>query len=140
MLKYAKNEVLDEFPTFAKLANEEYLAKDTDFKNTNDADSKEHERIRLALQDLSKQFFVKFATWGLDDWEKLCGIDVDYNNSLGYERRRARIIAQLMGTGAMTPERRRLSTCLSAHRVRHSRHIMTDILSASIFHGIARRI
>ena len=49
----------------------EYLAKDTDFKNTNDADSKEHERIRLALQDLSKQFFVKFATWGLDDWEKL---------------------------------------------------------------------
>ena len=83
----------------------EYLAKDTDFKNTNDADSKEHERIRLALQDLSKQFFVKFATWGLDDWEKLCGIDVDYNNSLGYERRRARIIAQLMGTGAMTPER-----------------------------------
>ena len=83
----------------------EYLAKDTDFKAVNDADSKEHERIRLALQDLSKQFFVKFATWGLDDWEKLCGIDVDYNNSLGYERRRARIIAQLMGTGAMTPER-----------------------------------
>ena len=37
----------------------EYLVKDTDFKNTNDADSKEHERIRLALQDLSKQFFVK---------------------------------------------------------------------------------
>lgn len=35
MLKYAKNEVLDEFPTFAKLANEEYLAKDTAYLNLN---------------------------------------------------------------------------------------------------------
>ena len=83
----------------------EYLVKDADFKATNDADSKEHERIRTALQDEIKQFFVKTATWGLNDWEKLCGLTVDYDNALGYERRRARVIAQLMGTGPMTPER-----------------------------------
>jgi hypothetical protein len=83
----------------------EYLAKDADFKATNDADSKEHERIRLAIQDEFDQFFIKTATWGLDYWEKFCGISVDYHNTLGYERRRARVIAQLMGLGTMTPER-----------------------------------
>lgn len=83
----------------------EYLAKDADFKAANDAESKEHDRIRLALQDELDQMFVKTATWGLNHWEKFCGITVDYNNTLGYERRRARVIAQLMGLGTMTPER-----------------------------------
>lgn len=83
----------------------EYLAKDIDFKAANDADSKEHERIRLALQDEFDQFFIKTATWGLVYWEKFCGLTVDYENTLGYERRRAKIIAQLMGLGTMTPER-----------------------------------
>lgn len=35
MLKYAKDSILDEFPTFSKLANEEYLAKDTAYLDLN---------------------------------------------------------------------------------------------------------
>ena len=51
-----------------------FLAHSQQFKAANDADSKEHDAIRIDLQDVLDQFYVKSATWGLERWEDLCGI------------------------------------------------------------------
>lgn len=82
-----------------------FLAKDSEFKAANDADSREHERIRAGLLDLFEQLFAGRATWGLDWWEKFLGIPVDKSNAQGYEYRRDSVLARLMGTGTMTPKR-----------------------------------
>lgn len=51
-----------------------FLAKDPNFKNVQDALSIEHERYRLKVVDIAKQFFVDTATWGLKDWEEFLKI------------------------------------------------------------------
>lgn len=48
-------DVLDYLPRF--------LGKDPMFKKTADTCSTEHNRLRLALQDLADNFFVNTATW-----------------------------------------------------------------------------
>ena len=77
-----------------------FLQKSPLFKGTNDADSKEHETIRLDLQDLLNQFFIKSATWGLERWEDLCGITTD--KTLSDSVRRSTIIAKLQNPGSVT--------------------------------------
>lgn len=53
-----------------------FLWMDPNFHATNHADSKEHDRIRLLLQDLLNQVYVDTATWGLPLWESLVEITV----------------------------------------------------------------
>lgn len=77
-----------------------FLQKSPLFKGTNDADSKEHETIRLDLQDLLNQFFIKSATWGLERWEDLVGIKTDTTKSL--ESRRDAVIAKLQNPESVT--------------------------------------
>lgn len=77
-----------------------FLQKSPLFKGTNDADSKEHETIRLDLQDLLDQFFIKSATWGLERWEDLVGIKTDTTKSL--ESRRDAVIAKLQNPESVT--------------------------------------
>lgn len=64
-------DILQYLPTF--------LAHSQQFQAANDADSKEHDTIRIDLQDVLDQFYVKSATWGLERWEELCGITTDKN-------------------------------------------------------------
>lgn len=78
----------------------EFLAKDKTFKATNDADSREHNTIRIDLQDVLDQFYVKSATWGLERWEELCGITTD--KTLSDSVRRSTIIAKLQNPGSVT--------------------------------------
>jgi uncharacterized protein YmfQ (DUF2313 family) len=85
-------DILDYLPQF--------LQKSPLFKGTNDADSKEHETIRLDLQDLLDQFFVESSDWGLERWEDLVGIKTDFTKSL--ESRRASIIAKLQNPASVT--------------------------------------
>lgn len=78
----------------------EFLAKSPRFKAANDADSKEHDTIRLDLQDLLDQFYVASATYGLEEWEEMVGITTD--TSLSYEARRANVLAKLRKTESVT--------------------------------------
>lgn len=50
-----------------------FLAHSQQFKAANDADSKEHDAIRIDLQDVLDQFYVKSATWGLNVG-KICAV------------------------------------------------------------------
>lgn len=77
-----------------------FLQKSPLFKGTNDADNREHETIRLDLQDLLNQFFIKSATWGLGRWEDLVGIKTDTTKSL--ESRRDAVIAKLQNPESVT--------------------------------------
>ncbi|MCC0693374.1 putative phage tail protein [Clostridioides sp. ZZV14-6387] len=52
--------------------------------------------------DLLDQFFVDTATWGLDDWENLLGIKINYK--LDFDTRRSNIKAKIRGRGITTIE------------------------------------
>ena len=67
-----------------------FIAKDLEFKAMSDADSREHERIRLLLIELLKQDNIQSATYALDKWEEFVGITTK-NDSLS--NRRNRVIA-----------------------------------------------
>ncbi|MGO0907730.1 putative phage tail protein [Clostridioides difficile] len=50
--------------------------------------------------DLLEQFFIDTATWGLDDWENLLGIKINYK--LDFDTRRSNIKAKIRGRGITT--------------------------------------
>lgn len=52
--------------------------------------------------DLLEQFFIDTATWGLDDWENLLSIKVNYK--LDFDTRRSNIKAKMRGKGTTTIE------------------------------------
>ena len=70
-----------------------FLFKDKEYKNTGDACSKEHERIRFLIKDCLNQFFVETATWGSDLWEQFLGLPIDKNTD--YKTRRAKILSRM---------------------------------------------
>lgn len=76
------------------------LAKDITFKNTLNICSNQHEKMRLKLMDIARQFFVSTATWGLDDWERVLAIPTVWSES--YEVRRNRILLKLQGCQTST--------------------------------------
>lgn len=77
-----------------------FLRKDKQFQETNNSDSEEHEKIRLELQELLDQLFIKSATWGLDYWEKLLGIESTEGTDIGL--RRKEVIYRLKKPGSVT--------------------------------------
>ena len=72
-----------------------FILKDETISNILKVESDEHERQRLELIDLLKQFFVSSATWGLEKWENLLGVIPDNGDTI--PQRRARIYAKLQG-------------------------------------------
>ena len=78
----------------------EFLRKDGQFKGVNDADSDEHNKMRLVLQDLLDQLFVESATWGLSRWEELLAIENTEGKS--DKERRKEIIIRLQQPGSVT--------------------------------------
>ena len=59
-------------------------------------------QLKYRLYDLLLQFFVDTATWGLDHWEELLGIETD--SSKPYDFRRSVICAKLRGAGTTPKE------------------------------------
>lgn len=53
--------------------------------------------IKTSIQDYLDQKYIDSATWGLENWEREIGLQV--NPSLSYEDRRSRIKGRLRGTG-----------------------------------------
>ena len=72
-----------------------FILKDETISNILKVESDEHEKQRLELIDLLKQFFVSSATWGLEKWENLLGVIPDNGDTI--PQRRARIYAKLQG-------------------------------------------
>lgn len=58
--------------------------------------------IQNKIEDLLKQLFIDTVTWGLSDWEKIYGLNVDNNSSLN--DRRARVKMAMRGQGTFTKE------------------------------------
>lgn len=78
-----------------------FIAKDELFKTTNDADSREHERIRVHLLKLLSQLNIQNATDGIKLWDTFVGIDTSAD---GIDVRRARIIERLNHNSTSTKE------------------------------------
>lgn len=70
-----------------------FLRHDAHFKALLSSCSAEHERLRMLLQDVVKQFFVETATWGLTSWEQVLALEARAKD--GYEARRKRILLKL---------------------------------------------
>lgn len=78
-----------------------FIAKDELFKTTNDADSREHERIRVQLLKLLSQLNIQNATDGIKLWDTFVGIDTSAD---GIDVRRVRIIERLNHNSTSTKE------------------------------------
>lgn len=78
----------------------QFLQEDEHFKATLAACSTEHEKYRLLLDEITNQFYVETATWGLGDWERILNLKPDAGDS--YEQRRNRILLKLQGRQVST--------------------------------------
>lgn len=77
-----------------------FLEKDKVMLHMLAACSAQHEKQRLILADLSNQFFVQTATWGLSEWERLVGIETDESRRL--EDRRTEVLRRLRPPESVT--------------------------------------
>ncbi|MFJ7665320.1 putative phage tail protein [Lysinibacillus sp. NPDC097162] len=66
------------------------------------AEDAEFARLNANIDDLLLQFNVSTATWGLREWERICGIASDANKTLG--ERRSNVKARLRGYGVVTKQ------------------------------------
>lgn len=78
-----------------------FIAKDELFKSTNDADSREHERIRVKLLNMLAQLNIQNTTEGIKLWDTFVGIDTSADS---IDVRRARIIERLNHNSNSTKE------------------------------------
>lgn len=80
----------------------QFLQEDEHFKATLAAFSTEHEKYRLLIDEITNQFYIETATWGLADWERILGLKPDADDS--YEQRRNRILLKLQSHNTSTLE------------------------------------
>ena len=80
-----------------------FLAGDMSFKDVQDTLSAEHERYRLFLPEITKQFFVETATWGLPSWEDVYQTNPPYDASI--DLRRTLVKAKMLGRQPATKRR-----------------------------------
>ena len=80
-----------------------FLAGDMSFKDVQDTLSKEHERYRLLLPEIAKQFFIETATWGLPSWEEVYQTNPPYDASI--DLRRTLVKAKMLGRQPATKRR-----------------------------------
>lgn len=98
----AKFNFLRVIPVDLKRYLPQFLEHDPTFAVTLESLSKEHEKQRLTLMDITKQFFVKTATWGLSDWEEFVGLEHESADTL--QTRRQKILRKLQGSQTVTLE------------------------------------
>lgn len=79
-----------------------FLSKDPMFRRAAETCNEEHDRLRLALQDLADNFFVSTATWALPLFESLLGIRASDGES--DEFRRQRILFKLQHVDVSTKD------------------------------------
>lgn len=77
-----------------------FLAKDKVMFHVLLACSAQHEKQRILLDDLSNQFFVQTATWGLAEWERL--VDIMPPDGADIASRRAAVLLKLRKPPSVT--------------------------------------
>ena len=81
----------------------DFLASDNKFKLLHDCESREHERMRLALNELFEQFFIPISgEKGIKKWEQLIGIIPKKNADI--ETRRRAVMLWLQSNQVSTVE------------------------------------
>ena len=80
-----------------------FLAGDMSFKDVQDTLSAEHERYRLLLPEITKQFFIETATWGLPSWEDVYQTNPPYDASI--DLRRTLVKTKMLGRQPATKHR-----------------------------------
>ena len=80
-----------------------FLAGDMSFKDVQGTLSAEHERYRLFLPEIAKQFFIETATWGLPSWEDVYQTNPPYDASI--DLRRTLVKAKMLGRQPATKRR-----------------------------------
>ena len=80
-----------------------FLAGDMSFKDVQDTLSGEHERYRLFLPEITKQFFIETATWGLPSWEDVYQTNSPYGANI--DLRRTLVKAKMLGRQPATKRR-----------------------------------
>ena len=79
-----------------------FLSKDPMFRRAAETCNEEHDRLRLALQDLADNFFVNTATWALPLYESFLGIK--HGDGDSDEFRRQRILFKLQHVDVSTKD------------------------------------
>lgn len=64
------------------------------------AEGKEFDELRAAIDSILEQFFVRSATWGLDIWEATLGLPPAPEQPV--DERRDRIVSRIRGVGTAT--------------------------------------
>jgi len=64
------------------------------------AEAAEFEKLNADISDVLNQFFIDTATWGLAEWERICGIPTDETKPI--DQRRSVIKSKLRGIGTVT--------------------------------------
>lgn len=64
------------------------------------AEGFEFDKLRQALNEILDQFFVRTATWEIDDWENELGLTPSQDQPLS--ERQDRVVSRLRGTGTAT--------------------------------------
>ena len=80
----------------------EFISQKSEMHALYDAQGYEVGYMEHSLEDTINQCFVVSATWGLEHWEKMLGIET--NLQLSFEQRREVIIAKICGQGTTTME------------------------------------
>lgn len=77
-----------------------YYSESTVAMNVIDRESTEILAFNSAIQDVLAQFFIDTATWGIANWERICGVVTDDLKPI--EQRRSVIKSKLRGVGTVT--------------------------------------
>ncbi|MFB9328612.1 YmfQ family protein [Paenibacillus aurantiacus] len=77
-----------------------YYADSSIVRNLTAREAEELDRYHEAVKDVLNQFFVETATWGLAQWERICGIPV--NEGKPIDHRRSVIKSKMRGAGTVT--------------------------------------
>ncbi|WP_152397550.1 YmfQ family protein [Paenibacillus guangzhouensis] len=65
-----------------------------------DSQYQENQELTASIDEVLDQFYIETATWGLDRWERMCGIATDPSKPL--DQRRSVIKSKLRGIGTVT--------------------------------------
>lgn len=70
--------------------------------NLIEREAEEMARLSASIDDVSAQFFIETATWGLTRWERIFGVTTDASKT--YAQRREVLLGKMRGIGAVSAE------------------------------------
>ncbi|RLQ08638.1 YmfQ family protein [Geobacillus sp. FSL K6-0789] len=80
----------------------DYYQNIREFQTLIGTEGEEFEQLNVTIDEVLKQFYVDTATWGLANWERICGIPTDESKPI--DQRRSVIKSKLRGIGTVTVE------------------------------------